>query len=275
MSQLDNRTVLVTGASDGLGRGVATELAARGFDVIAHGRDPGRSERALAQIRADSGNEDVALELADLANLGEVRALARRVIMSHPRISVVVNNAGIGSGLPDSREREESSDDLELRFAVNYLAGWLLVSELLPTLRANAPARVVNVASGAQAPIDFDDVMLERAYDGGQAYAQSKLAQVMHAAELAERIPEAELTAFSLHPSTYMPTKIVLEERGSAVDSLEAGIEAVVGLVTQADPGAPNGSYFDRAEPADPHPLAADANARGRLWRLSEELTAG
>jgi NAD(P)-dependent dehydrogenase (short-subunit alcohol dehydrogenase family) len=273
MSDTTKQTVLVTGASDGLGRGVATELARRGYSVVAHGRDPKRSEEALARIRADSGSEDVELELADLANLGEVRALARRVAMSHPELSVLVNNAGIGGGYPDLRERQESSDGFELRFAVNYLAGWLLASELLPTLRQNAPARIVNVASGAQAPLDFDDVMLERDYDGSHAYAQSKLAQVMHARELAERVPEAELTAYSLHPATFMPTKIVIEEVGRTSDSLETGIEAVVKLVTEQDPGAPNGAYFNRTEPAEPHPLALDANARVRLWRLSEELT--
>lgn len=273
MSELPNKTVLVTGASDGLGRGVATELASRGLRVVAHGRDPKRTKEAVAQIRSDSRNEDVDLELADLGNLGEVRALARRAVMSHPELSILVNNAGIGSGLPDSRERQESGDGFELRFAVNYLAGWLLASELLPTLRANAPARIVNVASGAQAPLDFNDVMLEQSYDGGHAYAQSKLAQVLHARELAERVPEAELTAFSLHPATFMPTKIVTEEVGRTADSLETGIEAVVKLVTADEPGAPNGSYFDRTEPAEPHPLALDANARVRLWRLSETLT--
>lgn len=269
------QTALVTGATDGLGRGVAEELARRGWTVIAHGRDPGRGEQTVEEIRGATGSERVELELADLAELSQVRALAGRVSANHPELSVLVNNAGIGSGLPDSRQRQESSDGYELRFAVNYLAGFLLAGELLPTLCSNPPARIVNVASGAQQAIDFEDVMLTRDYSGSRAYAQSKLAQIMHARELADRVPDAEVAAYSLHPSTFMPTKIVLSERGSSLDSLEDGIAAVVRLAAGEDVEGRNGGFFNRLEPSQADPQADDAAARRRLWELSEELIGG
>ena len=136
---------------------------------------------------------------------------------------MLINNAGIGSGRPDGTTRQESRDGHELRLAVNHLAGFLLTLRLLPLLRRSTPARVVHVASLGQAPMDFDDPMLERGYSGSRAYGQSKLAQITAGFELAERLDPAEVTVTSLHPSTYMPTKMVLEERGSAVDSARGG----------------------------------------------------
>ena len=132
-----------------------------------------------------------------------------------------MSNAGIGSGRPDATTRQESRDGLELRFAVNHLAGFALTLRLLGLLQRSAPARVVLVASLAQAPVDFDDVQLERDYDGGRAYAQSKLAQITTGFELADRLAGTGVSVTSLHPATYMPTKIVLEQAGRSVDTLE------------------------------------------------------
>ena len=159
---------------------------------------------------------------------------------------MLVNNAGIGSGFPDGRERQESRDGLELRLAVNHLAGFLLTLRLLPLLRRSAPARVVHVASLGQAPMDFDDPMLHRGYSGSRAYGQSKLAQITAGFELATRLDPAEVTVTSLHPSTYMPTKMVLEERGSAVDTLEAGVEATVRLAVDPALEGVTGRFYDR-----------------------------
>jgi NAD(P)-dependent dehydrogenase (short-subunit alcohol dehydrogenase family) len=265
-------TVLVTGATDGLGRSVATELARRGVDVLVHGRSHERGEKAVAEIRAETGNDRVALHLADLADLHQVAALADEVERAHPELHVLINNAGIGSGLPDGREREESRDGYELRFAVNYLAGFLLTQRLLPLLRRSAPARVVNVASLGQHPIDFDDPMLTRGYSGSRAYAQSKLAQIMYTIELAERVPAEEVTVNSLHPGTYMPTKIVLEEVGRSVDTIETGTAATVRLATDPELAATTGKFFDREQEAAASPQAYDAEARKALWDLSERL---
>jgi NAD(P)-dependent dehydrogenase (short-subunit alcohol dehydrogenase family) len=270
----EETTVLVTGATDGLGRSVATELARRGAAVLVHGRDPGRGERTVEGIHRETGNERVELYVADLADLAEVRRFAGEVERGHAELHVLINNAGIGSGLPESRSRQESSDGYELRFAVNYLAGFLLADLLLPLLRRGAPARIVNVASLGQHPIDFDDTMLTVGYSGTRAYGQSKLAQVMHAIEFSRRVPPQEVTTNSVHPGTFMPTKIVLEEIGRSVDTLEAGTAAVVRLALDPELERVSGRFFDQQTEAAADPQAYDEEARRRLWELSERLVA-
>src|SRR3954469_7950861 len=212
---MDDRTALVTGATDGLGHAVARELAADGWTVLLHGRDETRGQAALEDIRARTGKDALRLYLADLSSLDEVAALAAAVRAGEERVDVLVNNAGIGSTLPGDGERMESRDGYELRFAVNYLAGYALTRRLVPRLTESAPARIVNVSSAGQAPIDFDDVMLERRYSGVQAYCQSKLAQVMMTFDLAAELADRGITATALHPATYMPTKMVLHARAS------------------------------------------------------------
>jgi NAD(P)-dependent dehydrogenase (short-subunit alcohol dehydrogenase family) len=271
----EQTTALVTGATDGLGRRVAAELADRGARVLVHGRDPERGAETVEQIRRRTGNERVELHLADLSSLAEVRDLAEAVAESAPALGLLINNAGIGSGLPEGRERQESRDGNELRFAVNYLAGFALTERLLPTLRANAPARIVFVSSLGQMPIDFDDPLLTNGYDGVRAYCQSKLAQVMEAIDLSESVPPVEVTANSLHPATFMPTKMVLEERGSSVDSLELGTQAVLQLALDPELDGVSGRFYDRLEESAANAQAYDAEARARLRALSEELTTG
>ena len=262
------RTVLVTGATDGLGRAVAGDLAARGARVLVHGRDAERTRGVAEAIGAAEAY------VADLASLAEVRRLADEVWGDHRALHVLVSNAGVGSTLPGDGARLESADGYELRFAVNYLAGFLLTRLLEPLLVAAAPgARIVNVASAGQWPIDFDDVMLERSYDGQRAYAQSKLAQVMSTFDLAERLRDAGVTVNALHPSTYMPTKMVLHARGSGVDSLEAGVAATVRLVYAGELDGVTGRYFNRTAEARADGQVYDAAARRRLWELSERLT--
>ncbi|MCD6014731.1 MAG: short-chain dehydrogenase/reductase [Solirubrobacterales bacterium] len=269
---IEATTALVTGATDGLGRSVAIALAGRGANVLVHGRDADRAEEVVAEIRKRTGSDRVELHLADFASLDEVRGLAEAVEASVKELHVLINNAGIGTGLPDSRERQESLDGHELRFAVNYLAGFLLTERLLPLLRRSAPARIVNVASLGQHPIDFDDPMITRGYSGVRAYSQSKLAQIMQAIDLAESPAAAEVTANSLHPATFMPTKIVLEEGGKPLDSLELGTRAVVRLAVDPELDGVNGRFFDRLEEGAAHPQAYDPRARAELRRLSEEL---
>ena len=260
-------TVLITGATDGLGRALAERLAADGADLILHGRDRARLEAVAAAV----GGAPVTL-LADFADLSQVRKLAADVGAATDRLDALVNNAGIGSGEPDGRERRVSADGYELRFAVNYLAGFLLTTELLPLLKRSAPARVVNVASLGQAPLDFDDLMLERGYSGTRAYGQSQLAQIMSGFELAARVPAAEVTVNSLHPATYMPTKMVLQEIGHHVDELSTGVAAVRRLVTGPEVAGVTGRFFDRQRETRAHPQAYDESARAELWRRSEEL---
>jgi NAD(P)-dependent dehydrogenase (short-subunit alcohol dehydrogenase family) len=267
MRSIEETVVLVTGATDGLGRGVARDLASRGAKVLLHGR----SREKLDALSEELGGAPTFA--ADLASLDEVRRLADEVEQSAPALHVLINNAGIGSGRPDGTTRQESRDGFELRFAVNHLAGFVLTLRLLPLLRRSAPARIVHVASLGQAPIDFDDPLLEHDYSGTRAYSQSKLAQITTGFELAERLDPAEVTVTSLHPSTFMPTKIVLEQRGSAVDTLEAGVEATVRLAIDPELEGVSGRFYDRRTEAEPEAQASDPEARRRLWALSLELT--
>jgi NAD(P)-dependent dehydrogenase (short-subunit alcohol dehydrogenase family) len=273
MRNADETVVLVTGATDGLGRGVAERLAAEGATVHIHGRDSRRLAAAASEIEEVTGNGRIESHLADLASLDQVRSLADQVHRSTDRLHVLVNNAGIGSGRPEATTRQESADGFELRFAVNYLAGFALTLRLLPLLEGSAPARVVNVASLGQAPLDFGDPMLERSYEGKRAYSQSKLAQINFGMELADRLAGSGVTVNSLHPSTLMPTKMVLEQYGSSVDALEDGIDATVRLAISPELEGVSGHFFDRRSEAAAHQQAYDPEARRRLWELSAALT--
>jgi NAD(P)-dependent dehydrogenase (short-subunit alcohol dehydrogenase family) len=263
---MHGRTVLITGATDGLGRALAADLAGRGADVLVHGRDRARAEAVADEIGA------AGVYLADLASLAEVRRLGEAVAADHDALHVLVSNAGVGTTLPGGGERMVSADGYELRFAVNHLAGFLLTRLLEHRLIAGAPARIVNVASAGQWPIDFDDVMLEHGYSGMRAYAQSKLAQVMTTFDLAERLRDDRVTANALHPATFMPTKIVFDARGSSQDSLEEGVAATARLVADADLAGVTGRYFNRTSEARADEQAYDTGARRRLWELSERL---
>jgi NAD(P)-dependent dehydrogenase (short-subunit alcohol dehydrogenase family) len=267
MRPIEETTVLVTGATDGLGRGVARELAGRGARVLLHGRSREKLEALSEEL------EGAPIFQADLASLEEVRRLAKEVEDGTDELNVLINNAGIGSGRPDGTTRQESKDGYELRLAVNHLAGFLLTVRLLPLLRRSAPARIVHVASLGQAPMDFDDPQLERGYSGTRAYGQSKLAQITAGFELAQRLDPGEVTVTSLHPSTYMPTKMVLEERGASVDTLEAGVAATVRLAIEPELEGVTGRFFERQRESAVDPQASDPEARERLWALSLELT--
>jgi NAD(P)-dependent dehydrogenase (short-subunit alcohol dehydrogenase family) len=262
----------VTGATDGLGRMVAERLAADGATVLLHGRDRLRGERALAEIRGATGNERLRYYNADFLSLDEVRRLAEEVEAEEERLDILINNAGIGAGPRSDRARALSRNGYELRFQVNYLAGFLLATSLLPLLRRSTPARIVNVASAGQSPIDFDDVMLDRGYDGRRAYGQSKLAQITFTVELAERVDPAEVTVNALHPASLMNTKMVIESFGSPWTTVEEGAEATLRLATSSELEGITGRYFDGLREARAAAQAYDPEARRRLWELSSEL---
>ena len=171
---------------------------------MVHGRDAERGAQVVADIESAGGA--ATFLRADLAKLAEVRRLAAAVQDETDRLDILINNAGIGTA---GGVRQESADGFELRFAVNYLAGFLLTSLLLPLLRASAPARIVNVSSAGQQAIDFADVMLTRGYSGARAYCQSKLAQILFTFDLAEKLADTGITATCLHPATYMDTTMV------------------------------------------------------------------
>jgi NAD(P)-dependent dehydrogenase (short-subunit alcohol dehydrogenase family) len=266
---VSGRTVLITGATDGLGRACARELVESGATVLVHGRSEERIAATVDELEGVAGDDGrVRSYRADFASLAEVRDMADDVRRGEDRLDVLVNNAGIGSSVPGGGSRMESEDGYELRFAVNYLAGYLLTERLLELLSSSAPARVVNVSSAGQAALDFDDLMLTRRYDGVRAYSQSKLAQIMQAIDLSERFEPSQVTANALHPATYMPTKIV----PSPVSTLEQGVDATVRLVEDDALDDVSGRYFNGRREARADPQAYDRDARRRLAEASREL---
>lgn len=261
-----HRTVLITGSTSGLGRELALELAATGAHVIVHGRSPERGREVVAEIE-QAGTGSASFHAADLASLEEVRELGETILREYPRLDLLINNAGIWQR--EARTRTLSADGHELGFAVNYLSHFLLTRMLLPRLRESAPSRIINVSSGAQAPIDFDDVMLERGFSGSHAYAQSKLAQILFTADLAEELQGSGVTVTSLHPATLMDTPMVEEAGVRPRSSVREGVDAVMNLVN----GDLRGEiYFEGQTPTRAHEQAYDPEARERLRRLSREL---
>lgn len=260
------RVVLVTGSTGGLGREVALRLGAAGDHVIVHGRNVERGSALVAEIES-GGSGSARFYAADFGSFDEVRALAAAILRDYARLDVLVDNAGIWLEGP----RQLSEDGHELHFQVNYLAHFLLTRELLPLLRESAPARIVNVSSVAQRPIDFENVMLEEGYSDGLAYAQSKLAQVMLTVDLAEELEGTGVTANALHPATMMDTDMVLERGASARSSVDEGADAVMHAIDAPDLGS--GVYFNQTTPTRANDQAYDEAARERLRALSERLT--
>jgi NAD(P)-dependent dehydrogenase (short-subunit alcohol dehydrogenase family) len=269
--KMDGKTVLITGSTDGVGRYVAAKLAAAGAKVLIHGRDKRRAKTLADEIRARGHGEPIFYP-ADLSSLADVRQLAQVVTAEHKRLDVFISNAGIGSRTLGT-ERRTSADGHELRFAVNYLSGFLLVHLLLPLLKASAPSRIVNVASLGQHPIDFDDVMLTKGYNGTRAYAQSKLAQIMFTVDLAAELKGSGVTVNALHPATYMNTTMVREGGITPVSTVEQGGDAILHLAVGDDVAGKTGLFFNGMQQSQANPQAYDEAARNRLRALSFQLT--
>lgn len=267
----DSKTVLVTGSTDGVGRVVALRLADQGARVLIHGRDHQRGDQVVERIRNTCGRSAVFLP-ADFSALSEVRRLADAVRQQCDCLDILINNAGIGSG-SSAGKRELSQDGHELRFAVNYLAGFLLTRLLLPLLTVSRPARIVNVSSLGQHPIDFDDVMLTRNYTGARAYAQSKLAQIMFTLDLARELDPTIITANCLHPATYMATTMVRLSGVTSVSTVEEGAEAILNLALSPALDGHSGEFYNGLRPGRANAQAYDDAARERLRAFSVRLT--
>jgi NAD(P)-dependent dehydrogenase (short-subunit alcohol dehydrogenase family) len=274
MHRPEKKAILITGATDGLGKQVALDLGNKGFKLFLHGRNPEKAEAVLEEIRQKSGNHDLCYYNADLSSLAEVRRLGETLLEDMERLDVLINNAGVGPG-PRERGRRESRDGHELLFAVNYLAHFLLTRRLLPLLRKSAPSRIVNVASAGQQAIDFDDAMLENTYDGLRAYSQSKLAMVMDTFSLAEELEGTGVTVNALHPATLMPTTMVKETDHfrSTMSSVEEGAAAVEYLAISPELDEISGAYFNGIQRGRAVSQAYDEAARKELRRLSHRLT--
>jgi NAD(P)-dependent dehydrogenase (short-subunit alcohol dehydrogenase family) len=264
------RIVLVTGSTDGLGREVALQLAAEGAHLIIHGRNAERGAEVVAAIH-DEGAGTARFYAADFASLREVQALADALLRDYDRLDLLVNNAGVGPGAP-GHERVITPDGHELRFQVNYLAGYHLTRELLPLLLAGAPSRIVNVTSRNQQAVVFDDLRLDEGYAGGVAYGRSKLAQVLHVQDLALELADRGVMVFAVHPAPAMDTELVRETGGTPQSTVAQGVASVLQAVRTDT--HPSGTYFFELTPQRAHDQAYDAAARLQLRRMSDAMVA-
>ncbi|MEU6623932.1 SDR family NAD(P)-dependent oxidoreductase [Streptomyces litmocidini] len=269
---MTQHSTLITGATTGMGRALALDLAPRGGTLLLHGRDAGRLEAVAAEARAAGPGTTVRTFLADLSDLDQVRATAARIRATEPHLDGLIHNAVAGGGA-QPLVRELSAQGHELRFAVNHLAPYALTRALLPLLTASAPARVVNVASIGQEAVDFDDVMLERGYEGLRAYCRSKLAMIMATFELAAELKGTGVTVNALHPAHLMDTPGLRAYGLAPVTTTEEGVRPTVRLLLDPDLATVTGRYFDRFTDARAHEQSYDAGARERLMKLTHELT--
>ncbi len=262
-----DRVILITGSTDGLGREVALELAGAGTHIIVHGRNEERGREVVGAIEDVGGT--ARFFRADLADMADVRQLGEAVLVAYDRLDVLVNNAGIW--LAPEQGRQTNAAGHEMHFAVNYLSHYLLTRILLPLITSTPDSRIVNVASAAQQPIDFDDVMMENGYSDSRGYAQSKLAQILFTVDLAKELEGTGVTVNSLHPATMMNTSMVLSRGAATRSSVEEGVGAVVNLVESPDLGS--GQYFNGTRPMRAHAQAYDEVALARLRQISDQLT--
>jgi NAD(P)-dependent dehydrogenase (short-subunit alcohol dehydrogenase family) len=273
MESIEDKVVLVTGSTDGIGKITARKLAELGATVIVHGRSRDKCESTVSAIRDRTGSEKTTYYVGDLSALSEVHRLARDIARDHPRLDVLINNAGVGPGDPSENGRRLSADGHELCFAVNYLAPFLLTHLLVPVLSHSAPSRIVNVGSAAQERIDFDDVMLDRGYEPWRAYARSKLAMTMFTFDMADRLEKQDVTVNCLHPGSLLDTKMVRESSATPMGSAESGAEVEVYVATDTGLQGKTGVYFDENRESRAHEQAYDPEAREKLRKIGQSLT--
>jgi NAD(P)-dependent dehydrogenase (short-subunit alcohol dehydrogenase family) len=275
------KTCVITGATSGIGLAAAEALAGRGASLALVGRDRSRGEAALARVRAAAPGVGATVHYADLTRLAEVRRLGAELLATHPRIDVLVNNAGALF-----QQREVTEDGLERTFALNHVAYFLLTQLLRERLAASAPARVVSVASRAHegAVLDLEDLNLERGYSGWTAYRRSKLANILFTRELARRLAGTGVSANCLHPG-FVASRFGDNNRGPfgwgmrlakrlAAISEQRAAETIVFLASDPSVAGTTGGYFADSRPATPSAAAQDDRTAARLWEISAKLVA-
>jgi NAD(P)-dependent dehydrogenase (short-subunit alcohol dehydrogenase family) len=277
---MDGRVCLITGATSGIGKATAMGLANMGAGVVMVGRDRGRGEAALAEIEEGSPNASVDLMLAELSSQEEIHRLADEFKEAYPRLDVLINNAGVIRS-----KRVTTADGLEMTFAVNHLAHFLLTNLLLDVLKANAPSRIINVASGEQrnGTIDFDDLQGEKEYKTAKAYGQSKLANVLFTYELSRRLQGTGVSVNCLHPGAGVRTNLGSGVSGvfaftvraltPLMKSPEKGAETSIYLASSSEVEGLSGGYFVKKAEARSSDASYDERLARRLWEVSADLT--
>ena len=263
------KAVLITGSTDGLGREVAIRLGMLGAHVLVHGRNAQRGAEVVETINNSAGSAQ--FYQADFGTLINVRELADAVKRDHRKLHLLINNAGLGSGFAGG-QRRVSQDGYELVMQVNYLAHYLLTDLLLPLLKDGAPSRILNVASRAQSPVNFGDIMLENYFSGRATYHRSKLAQVMHAFHYSELLQNTGVTFNALHPASMMDTTMVAQMEGPARTTVDEGAKAVMKLAVSPAIEGRSGLYFEGQNDGHANAQAYDEVARRQLDTLTREL---
>ena len=276
---MKEKTVLLTGGTQGIGRATAEALAKLGAKVVLVGRDPTRIDATVKQLRAQTGNAQLHGMRADLSSQESIRTLARDYRQEHGKLDVLINNAGA-----IYMRRELSVDGIEMTLAVNHLAYFLLTNLLLDLLKASAPSRVVSVSSAAQrtGKIDFENLQGERKYNGISFYGQSKLANVLFSVELARRLAGTGVTSNCLHPGVVATgyghntpgfLKGLLQLFAPLMLTPEKGARTSVYLASAPEVEKVTGKYFAKCKERAPHRSAMDPELARQLWALSEKLT--
>ncbi len=277
---MQGRICMVTGATSGIGKATALGLARMGATLVLVARDPVRGEAARNDIATQSGNSSVDLLLADLSSQQSIRQLAERFQLHYPHLHVLINNAGLFS-----LRRRTTVDGLEMMFAVNYLAPFLLTNLLLDTLKASAPARIVNVASDAHEAgyIRLDRLQSEKGYRPMRAYGQSKLALVLFTYELSRRLEGSGVTVNALHPG-FVATNIGQTGLGSVGRAAakfitsrmgitpEEGAKTSIYLASSPDVDGVTGKYFVKSVPRRSAAISYDEALQKQLWEESARL---
>jgi NAD(P)-dependent dehydrogenase (short-subunit alcohol dehydrogenase family) len=277
---LEGKTCLVTGATSGIGKEIASGLAGMGADVAISGRSRDRCEAALREIKAKVSDAKVSYIVADLSSQVSVRQLAQDFAGAHRRLDVLVNNAGTFLA-----KRATTVDGMEYTFAVNHLAPFLLTGLLIDVIKASGPARIITTSSVAHrgSLIDFGDIQFEkRPYSGIRAYGQSKLANILFTKELARRLVGSGVTANCFHPGAVRTGlvkgnpwhyRLIWNAAGPFFLSPEKGADTGIYLASSPDVEGVTGKYFVKREQAEPAAEAGDLEAAARLWDVSEKLT--
>jgi retinol dehydrogenase-14 len=270
-NNMKNRTILITGATDGIGKQTALELTRMGAHVLIHGRDKKKGIQVLDELNRETCNEKLALYVADFSSLADVRRMAEELKREQSELHVLINNAG-----SFFKERRLNEDGLEMTFVVNHLAPFLLTNLLLDLLKTSAPARVITVASGAHRNLknlDWDNLQGEKSYDEFDAYALSKLANICCMNELADRLDGSGVTVNTLHPGV-IDTKLLRMSYNTDGASVEEGAQTSVYLASAPDVEGITGKYFSHKVEKPISDLAKDLQNQTRFWELSEKLVA-